>query len=104
MIWALIIWIASFSFAAPSSTANLQEKNAETKVLDLQHFVVNTNILLSEEESISFSLDALEPKNNIPTNFAVTTRFYSVRLYDKHTVELNPLTLDLPPPTCSHFI
>lgn len=104
MIWAYIIWIACLSFATPSSAANLRERNVETKIHDELHFVVQNDVLLSEEEPYNLSIDAVEPKTITQKNIAVTVRFYIAAKDNNHTEKLNPLTLDLPPPFCPHRI
>ena len=104
MIWACIIWIACLSFADPSGTTILKDDNTETRVANEFHFIVNNDLLYSEEDPVSFSFKALEPEVNNSSNIAKTITFYPGKLCVKHTEILNPLQIDLPPPSRSRFI
>lgn len=101
MVWTYIIWIVCLSFAAPSSNAKLQQRNIASEVSNELHHIANNDIFLLEEDPLNFSFDAVEPKAYKSKKVAVKLWFYTTKLFVKHSEQLNPLTLDLPPPLYS---
>ncbi len=101
MIWAYIIWFALISFATSDGEATLQDRIEGTNISKDFHYDINNDVLLSEEDPVSLSFDAIEPKLEKHKKNVETFRFYTAKFSLSHKEELNLLTLDLPPPSCS---